>query len=179
MNKDTNLIWIDIEGTGLDLTIAKPLEIAVVITDRKLEVLDEVSFVIHQSKKSLSVLEDWPKKHLTENKLLAEVVKSKTSTKSAQTSILKVLKKHCLPRRSPLCGNSLFYDKYILMKYLPKVFDFLHYRIIDISSLKELYFRLNNNPPKFEKSENHRALEDIHESITELKFYQANFLKTV
>ena len=65
------------------------------------------------------------------------------------------------------------------MKYLPKVFDFLHYRIIDISSLKELYFRLNKNPVKFAKSENHRALDDIHESITELKFYQSNFLKTL
>ncbi|MEK7527644.1 MAG: oligoribonuclease [Patescibacteria group bacterium] len=179
MDKNTNLVWIDIEGTGLDLNIALPLEIAVVITDRKLEVLDSVSFVIHQSQKSLSVLENWPKKHLTKNKLLTEVDKSKTTVKSTQTSILKLLEKYCLPQNSPLCGNSLFYDKYLLMKYLPKVFDFLHYRIIDISSLKELYFRLNKNPVKFAKSENHRALDDIHESITELKFYQSNFLKTL
>jgi len=179
MDKSTNLVWIDIEGTGLDLNIALPLEIAVIITDKNLKVLDSASFVIHRSKRSLSILEDWPKKHLTDNKLLSEVVKSKITVKSAQTQILKLLKKHCLPRRSPLCGNSLFYDKYLLMKYLPKVFDFLHYRIIDISSLKELYFRLNTNPPKFTKSENHRALDDIHESITELKFYQSNFLKTV
>ncbi|CAG8710976.1 8881_t:CDS:2, partial [Dentiscutata erythropus] len=173
---DDPLVWIDCEMTGLDVENDHIIEIAVLITDGKLNILAEGPvLVINQSQETMDKMNDWCKQHHGDSGLTAKVLSSTITTSDASAQILEFLKKH-IPKKgiSPLAGNSVYADKMFLKKEMPEVVGWLHYRIIDVSSIKELcrrwYPNIFETVPK--KNSSHRALDDIKESIDELKFYK-------
>src|SRR4029078_683381 len=115
----------------------------------------------------------------TNSRLLKEVEQSTIDITQAQEEVLAIIREHCQPKLSPLCGNSIWQDAAFLRRYMPKIMDFLHYRIIDVSSFKEIITRWygDDHSAVFVKKETHRALEDIQESIAELAYYRQRFLK--
>ncbi|MBT4539322.1 oligoribonuclease [Candidatus Woesearchaeota archaeon] len=173
-----NLVWIDLEMTGLDPDKDQILEIAVLITDKNLNVIAEgPELVIHQSDETLANMNEWCTEHFTESGLTEESRKSTISLEQAEQQVLEFVKQHCEPETAPLCGNSIWQDRRFIAKYMKKLNEYLHYRIIDVSSIKELTMRWY---PQLEyplKSEAHRALQDIKESIEELKFYKTTVFK--
>lgn len=181
-NKETcsNLIWLDLEMSGLNQDKDKILEIATAITDNFLNIKAVGhDLVIHQSKELLDSMDQWNKKHHKKSGLIEAVLNSKINIKEAENQTLEFLKKYCPDNTGILCGNSISVDKAFLYRYMPKIYNFLNYRIIDVSSVKELVLRWYPNDPKakFKKKEAHRSLEDIYESISELKYYKENFFK--
>lgn len=174
----TNLVWIDLEMTGLDTSRDTILEIATIVTDNELSVIAEgPSFVIHQDDEALSVMDSWNLKHHGRSGLIDAVKASSVTMQEAEESTVAFIQAHCKKKSAPLCGNSVWQDRIFLKKYMPTIEDFLHYRIIDVSSIKEAVRRWYPNSPyaNFVKAENHRALEDIVQSIEELKHYRTYF----
>lgn len=174
-----NMVWIDLEMTGLDPEKERIIEIATLVTDGELNLLEEgPSLVIHQPARLLKKMDDWNQKHHKKSGLYDEVLKSKTTLKKAEKLTLEFLKKHCLPQKAPLCGNSVHHDRRFLIKYMPKINAFLHYRLVDVSSIRSVidrwYPKIKESP---EKKDKHRALDDIRESIEELRFYRKNYFK--
>jgi oligoribonuclease len=168
-----NLIWIDLEMSGLDPEKRVILEIASVITSADLEVVAEgPNIAIHYPEEILSDMEEWSKNHHSKSGLLAKVRESRTDCRQAERETLRFLSAHCKKNRSPLCGNSIWQDRRFLIKYMPELEDFFHYRIIDVSTVKELVARWYPSVPPFKKRKSHLALIDIHESIKELKYYR-------
>lgn len=175
---DAPLVWIDAEMTGLDINHDKLLEVAVVLTDSNLEIIAEgPNLVIWESKETLDKMNDVVMQMHTSSGLYNKVLDSTVTLSEAQAEIKKFLKRYCVKGESPLCGNSVWQDKIFLNKYMPEVMDFLHYRIIDVSTLKELIRRWypDSDKKKMEKNNNHRALDDIYESIEELRWYRKHF----
>jgi oligoribonuclease len=175
------LVWLDMEMTGLDPEKEKIIEVATVITDSDLNVVAEgPDLVVRQSAAALNRMDNWNKKQHGGSGLIAAVRKSKVSVKEAETQTLEFLKKHCVEGKSPLCGNSVHHDKRFIIKYMPKLARFLHYRIVDVSTVKELTKRWysdkkNKKLPK--KNASHRAMDDVLESIEELKQLRKHFFK--
>ncbi len=171
------LVWMDMEMTGLDPKSAVILEIATLITDNQLNLIAEgPNLVIHQSNKILDAMDSWNKKHHNASGLIKKVKESKTTLEEAENKTLAFIKEHCKERESPLCGNTIAQDRRFLHKYMPRMEAFLHYRNIDVSTLKELIARWypeNFDPPK--KSGSHKAQKDIEESIKELQFYKKSY----
>ncbi|PKK79830.1 Rexo2 protein [Rhizophagus irregularis] len=172
------LVWIDCEMTGLDIKNDHIIEVAVLITDGDLNIIAEgPDFVIHQSKEVMDGMGDWCKKHHGESGLTSAVLDSNITTSEASNQIIEFLKKH-IPKSkvAPLAGNSVHSDKVFLQKEMPEVIDYLHYRIVDVSTVKELcrrwYPSIFQNAPQ--KKLSHRSLDDIEESINELKYYRQN-----
>ena len=167
--------------TGLDPKTCTILEIGVIITDSELNVLEEgPSIAIHHSEKVLGGMETWSKVHHKASGLTDECRASKISLKKAEEIVSEFVKQYCLKNTSPLCGNSISQDRRFLFKYMPHLEEHLHYRIIDVSSVKELVERWY--PKEFHMPKNHhrshRVLNDIRRSIEELKFYRDKiFLK--
>jgi oligoribonuclease len=179
---ESPLVWIDLEMTGLNPEIDSILEIATVITDNNLNVIASgPSLVINQSDIVLAGMDDWNTEQHTKSGLMVEVRSSKISLEDAQAITLDFIKQHCSENRSPLCGNSVWQDRIFLRKYMPAIDSFLNYRIIDVSSIKEVIRRWYPNNPahKFYKPDNHRACEDIEYSIAELKHYREHFFIAV
>lgn len=176
-NKKENLIWIDCEFTGLDYENQTIIEIAVVVTDKNLNQLAEpLEFIIHQSDEILENATDWVKEHIPQ--VLDASRESKTSILGAEEAIMEYLGKHTEKGESPLCGNSIGSDRHMLYYRMPKIEQWCHYRDIDVSTLKELSKRWKPEVKDFiEKKENHRALDDILESIEELKVYREHFIQ--
>ncbi|CAL4324718.1 oligoribonuclease [Buchnera aphidicola] len=174
-----NLIWIDLEMTGLCYKKNKILEIAVIVTDYNLNILDEsIVIPIHQPSKEIKKMNDWNKKTHSKTGLINRVKKSKYNEKTAEKKIILFLQNITVIKKSPLCGNTVWKDREFLKRYMPKLESYLHYRNLDISTIQELYERWNNNKQKkFYKKNQHSALEDIQESINELIFYKKNFFK--
>ncbi len=183
MASDRNLVWIDLEMTGLDPEICTIIEIATIITDSQLNIIAEgPNLVIHQSEEALAVMDEWNVKHHGESGLTEAVRNSKISLEEAERETLKFIKKHTAPRTAPLCGNSIWQDRRFLIKYMPRVEAHVHYRNIDVSSVKELARRwyapelLAVEPVELAEGEQaaqaHRALDDIKASIAELKLYR-------
>ena len=171
--KQNNLVWIDLEMTGLDPEKHVILEIATIITDNNLEIIAEgPELVIHQPEQALQNMDQWVQDQHTKSGLLDAVRKSKVTIQDAEQQTLAVIKEHCLQDESVLCGNSVWMDKFFLKKYMPAITDYLHYRVIDVSTIKELAARWYPEQPEYEKKETHRALADIRESIDELKAYR-------
>ncbi|KAL2742159.1 hypothetical protein V1477_009788 [Vespula maculifrons] len=174
-SKDNQIVWIDMEMTGLDIEICHILEISCVITDSDLKIINEpLNIVINQSDSILDNMNDWCKEHHKKTKLIEDVRNSKISLKDAEQTVLTFLKKYIPRGKCPLAGNSVYMDRLFLNKYMPLVNDYLHYRIIDVSTIKELARRwnpqiYNSIPPKTSK---HRATSDIIESIQELIYYK-------
>ncbi len=173
--KKTNLVWIDLEMTGLDPKKCTVLEIGVVVTDSELNIIAEgPSIAIHHSAKVLSGMEAWSKFHHKKSGLTKACTESKISLKKAEKLALDFIKIHCKEKTAPLCGNTIWQDRRFLVKYMPKLESYLHYRVIDVSSVKELVVRWYGDGHKMprEKKQTHRVTDDILESIEELKYYR-------
>jgi len=178
MEKKNNLVWIDLEMTGLNPEKNVILEIASIITDKDLNIIAKGPvFIIHHSDNTLKQMEKWSKEQHTKSGLLKKVTESTTTMAQAEQQTLDFIKKHCEEKLSPLCGNSIWQDRAFLYRYMPKLLDFMHYRLIDVTSFKEVITRWYPNNPNavFEKKDTHRSLEDIEESIDELKYYRTHF----
>jgi len=178
MNKDTNLIWIDLEMTGLIPEKDGIIEIATVVTDADLNVLAEgPSLAIHQSSKLLASMDEWNTEHHTDSGLVKRVKESEISIKQAESQTLIFLQKYVNPGASPMCGNSICQDRRFLYNYMPELEKFFHYRHIDVTSLKELVARWKpESAMQFNKKSAHLALSDVYDSINELKHYRETFI---
>ncbi|WP_303818789.1 oligoribonuclease [Actinobacillus minor] len=174
-----NLIWIDLEMTGLDPEKERIIEIATIITDKDLNILAEGPVLaIKQSDELLAKMSDWCVKTHTENGLIERVKNSKLTERAAELQTIDFLKRWVPKGASPICGNSVPQDKRFLYKYMPDLADYFHYRHLDVSTLKELANRWKPEIlTQFKKRNTHLALDDIRESINELKFYREHFIK--
>ena len=174
-----NLIWIDLEMTGLDPDIDLIIEIATVITDKNLNILAEGPVIaVHQSDSALAAMDDWNQKHHGESGLIERVKQSSISAAEAEVQTLAFLKQWLPAKTSPICGNSIGQDRRFLYRYMPELEGFFHYRNLDVSTVKELAARWAPQlKDGFTKKAAHRALDDIIESIDELKYYRQHFFK--
>ena len=176
------LIWVDLEMTGLDPLTHRVLEIATLVTDGSLEVVAEgPDLVIHQPETVLGGMNDWSREHHTASGLLDRVRESTLDEAAAEALTLEFLGRFCPAGQAPLAGNSVHMDRFFLTTQMPKLEAFAHYRNVDVTTLKELVRRWY--PGAFarapRKSDSHRALEDLRESIAELRYYrQAVFRAT-
>ena len=177
MDEASNLIWIDCEMTGLDVASNRILEIAIVITDRQLSVIAQTeSYVLHQPKKLLDSMDEWNTKTHKASGLYDLALESTLTEDALEKELLSWLQGYCKPKSSALCGNTVHQDRWFLKSYMPKLEEFFHYRHIDVSTIKELAKRWNPSlVENFKKKEGHRALDDILESIEELKYYKKFF----
>ncbi|MCB1825500.1 MAG: oligoribonuclease [Candidatus Competibacteraceae bacterium] len=169
-----NLIWIDLEMTGLDTQTDRIIEIATVVTDSQLNVLAEGPVLaIHQSDATLAAMDDWNRKQHGGSGLTARVRASGLDEREAETRTLAFLSQYVPPGKSPMCGNSICQDRRFLARCMPDLEGYFHYRNLDVSTLKELARRWYPERIKgFNKSSTHLALQDIHDSIEELRFYR-------
>ena len=168
-----NLIWIDLEMTGLNPERHVIIEIAVLVTDKNLNILAEgPDIAIKHPDEALKEMNAWNQKHHQASGLLDRVRASSTNTKSAEKLVLDFVQQYTEPNQSPICGNSIWQDRRFMIAHMPKLEAFFHYRIVDVSSIKELVNRWYPSLPAFEKKRHHRALSDIMESIEELKYYR-------
>ena len=170
------LVWMDLEMTGLDATKDVIVEIATIVTDDELNIVAEgPDLVVHQSDEALAVMDRFVFDMHTRSGLLTAIRTSTVSLEDAGAQTLAFIKEHVpVPRTVPLCGNSIGMDRRFLTAYLPDIENWLHYRSIDVSSIKELvrrwYPQVKNDLPH--KNGSHRALDDIRASINELQFYR-------
>ncbi len=169
------LVWIDLEMTGLEPERDVILEIATIVTDGFLEVEAEgPTTAIHYPEEVLQGMDAWSKAHHQESGLIDRVRASTHDLASAERMTLEFLAARCKQGESPLCGNSVWQDRRFLIAYMPRLEAFLHYRNIDVSSIKELVRRWYPSLPTYEKQKAHLALSDIKESINELRYYREN-----
>ncbi|EEZ82785.1 oligoribonuclease [Vibrio alginolyticus 40B] len=176
---DQNLIWVDLEMTGLDPETHKIIEIASIVTDSELNILAEGPVLaIHQPEEELAKMDDWCTNTHTASGLVERVRNSQISEQDAVAQTIEFLEKWVPKGASPICGNSIGQDRRFLYKHMPELEEFFHYRYVDVSTLKELARRwqpevLNG----FTKQGTHLALDDIRESIAELKYYRGTIFK--
>ncbi|XP_076751139.1 putative oligoribonuclease [Xylocopa sonorina] len=172
-NLNNRIVWLDMEMSGLDVNTSQILEIACLITDRNLKVVcNELNIVVHQPDEVLNNMNDWCLATHQKTGLTNESRLSRITIQDAEQIIIKYLKTHVEEGTCPLAGSSVYMDRMFLYKYMPSVNNYLHYRIIDTSTIKELIKRWNTNVPTLEKVYKHRALSDIKESIKELEHYK-------
>ncbi|MBE3669812.1 oligoribonuclease [Vibrio navarrensis] len=171
---DQNLIWIDLEMTGLDPDTHKIIEIASIVTDSELNILAEGPVLaIHQSDEELAKMDEWCTNTHTASGLVDRVRASMVSEQEAVEQTLRFLEQWVPQGVSPICGNSIGQDRRFLYRHMPKLEEYFHYRYIDVSTLKELARRWNPEIlTGFSKRGTHLALDDIRESIAELKYYR-------
>jgi oligoribonuclease len=176
---DQNLVWIDCEMTGLDPEKERLLEIAVIVTGPQLlPRIEGPVLVIHQSDELLDKMDNWNKGTHGRSGLIDKVKLSSISEEEAELQVLSFLAKYLPKGTSPLCGNTISQDRRFLVKYMPKLEAFLHYRNVDVSTFKELAKRWRPEVySAFKKRQSHTALADVHESIDELEHYREHFLK--
>jgi oligoribonuclease len=176
---DKNLVWLDCEMTGLNPSVDRIIEIAVVVTGPQLECRTEGPvFVIHQSDAQLDTMDAWNKGTHGKSGLIDKVRASTTTEEQAQTAILDFLSQYVPAGSSPMAGNTIGQDRRFLVEYMPKLEAFFHYRNLDVSTLKELSRRWRPEVyASFKKQQRHTALADVHESIDELEHYRTHFLK--
>ena len=173
-----NLIWIDMEMTGLEPYTDTIIEIATLVTDVKLNVIEKGPVLaIHHSDETLAKMDDWNTQHHGQSGLTKRVRESKITLAEAEKQTLAFLQKHVPPATSPMCGNSIYQDRRFLYHYMPKLEQYFHYRHLDVSTLKELAKRWYPNLAQFPKESKHLAIYDIYESIGELKYYREHLLK--
>ena len=172
-----NLIWIDLEMTGLDPDKEKIIEIATLITDSNLNVISEgPNLIISQPKEVLDEMDDWNQNQHGSTGLIDGVMKSDITEQVAEIEALEVVSKYVGEKASPMCGNTVSHDRRFLSKYMPRLEAYFNYRHIDVSSFKEVAVRWMNEAQTYEKKGSHRALGDIKESVEELRFYKKLFM---
>ena len=176
---DQNLVWLDCEMTGLDPEKERIIEIAVIVTGPQLTPrIEGPVLAIHQSDELLDQMDNWNKGTHGRSGLIDKVKASTVTEEDAQTQLLAFLALYLPKGVSPLCGNTISQDRRFLVKYMPKLEAFLHYRNIDVSTFKELAKRWRPEVySAFKKRQSHTALADVHESIDELEHYREHFLK--
>jgi oligoribonuclease len=176
---NNNLVWLDMEMTGLDPVNDKIIEIAVIVTDPNLEILSEAPvFVIKQDDLLLQNMDAWNTNTHSKSGLIEKVKHSTTTEKDAEDQLINFLRPYVDKNKSPMCGNTICQDRRFMANYMPKLEAYFHYRNLDVSVFKELAKRWRPELiGKFKKSAKHEALADIKESIEELKFYREHFLK--
>lgn len=177
-NNQNKLVWLDLEMTGLEVDAHHIVEIATIITDLDLEnAIEGPVIAIHQSEEVLAGMNEWCVKTHYESGLVERVRASNISLAEAEAMSLDFVRAHVDEGTSPLCGNSIWQDRRFLAKYMPTFESYLHYRLLDVSTLKIL--AQNWNPPIYQaidKHSKHLALDDIRASIEELKYYRSHFL---
>ena len=178
VSSDQNLIWIDLEMTGLKPDTDRIIEIAVVVTDPNLTVrIEGPVFAIHQSDAMLNGMDAWNKGTHGRSGLIDRVKASTVDEDQAVQAVIAFLKQYVPANKSPMCGNSICQDRRFLANYMPKLEAFFHYRNLDVSTLKELAKRWKPGLAEgFKKAQAHTALADIHESIDELAYYREHLL---
>ncbi|GAA5191552.1 oligoribonuclease [Ferrimonas gelatinilytica] len=175
----TNLIWIDLEMTGLDPDQNTIIEIATIVTDSQLKVLAEGPVIaIHQSQSELDKMDEWNQRTHGGSGLVERVQHSQIDLVEAERQTLAFLEQWVPQGASPICGNSIAQDRRFLVKYMPQLESYFHYRYLDVSTIKELTRRWKPELlEQFSKSGSHQALDDIRESIAELEFYRQTVFK--
>lgn len=176
--KTTKLVWMDLEMTGLEPDRDTIIEIATLVTDGDLNLLAEgPELVIHQDPALFDAMDDWNREHHSKSGLWKKVVESKVSLAEAEAQTLAFLKQHVGEKESPLCGNSIWQDRRFLFRHMQTLEAYLHYRLVDVSTVKELAVRWHP-ALKFTKAKgSHRALDDVRESLDELRYYRDHFFK--
>ena len=174
-----NLIWLDMEMTGLDPDNDRIIEVAVVVTDPELNIIGEGPvFAIHQSDELLDGMDAWNKGTHGRSGLIDRVKASTVTEAEAEVALIAFLKDYVPAGKSPMCGNSICQDRRFMARGMPKLEAFFHYRNLDVSTLKELCRRWKPELASgFKKHQKHTALADIIESIEELKYYREHFIK--
>jgi len=174
-----NLVWIDLEMTGLNPDLDHVIEIATIVTDAQLNVVAEGPVIaIHQPEPVLARMDDWNRRTHGESGLLDRVRRSPFSAIDAEVQTLEFLQQHAAPAASPMCGNSICQDRRFLAREMPALEKFFHYRNLDVSTLKELARRWAPDVlAGLQKASKHLALDDIRESIDELRYYRATFIR--
>jgi oligoribonuclease len=176
---DQNLVWLDCEMTGLDPETDRLLELAVIVTGPSLEPrIEGPVLVIHQSDAQLDKMDAWNKGTHGKSGLIDKVKASTVTEEQAEQQLLEFIRQYVPKSASPLCGNTISQDRRFLVKYMPKLEAYLHYRNLDVSTLKELAKRWRPEVyDGFKKAQKHTALADVHESIEELVHYRTHFLR--
>ncbi|MFT5533797.1 MAG: oligoribonuclease [Burkholderiaceae bacterium] len=179
LSKDLNLVWLDMEMTGLDPDSDRIIEVAVVVTDSELNILGQGPvFAIHQSDAALDGMDAWNKGTHGRSGLIERVKASTVSEADAEDALIAFLKDYVPAGKSPMCGNSICQDRRFMARGMPKLEAFFHYRNLDVSTLKELCKRWKPELASgFKKHQKHTALADIIESIEELRYYREHFIK--
>ena len=179
LKSDQNLVWLDCEMTGLNPEVDRIIEIAIVVTGPGLEPrVEGPVLVIHQSDEQLGKMDAWNRGTHTKSGLVDKVKASTMNEDQAQALLLAFLSRFISKKGSPLCGNSIGQDRRFLVKYMPQLEAFFHYRNLDVSTLKELSKRWRPDIYNaFKKQQRHTALADVHESIDELVHYRSHFLR--
>jgi oligoribonuclease len=175
-----NLIWMDLEMTGLDPEAERILEIATIVTDSSLNILEEGPvLVVVQSETLLAGMDDWNREHHTSSGLVDRVLSEGIAEADAEAQTIDFISRFVSKGESPLCGNSIAQDRRFLVRYMPQLDSYLHYRNLDVSTVKELALRWRPDiAAGVQKTGTHRALDDIKESINELQHYRATFFQT-
>ena len=173
------LVWIDLEMTGLDPEKERIIEIATIVTDSELNTIEEGPVIaVHQSDKLLSEMDEWCMRTHGESGLTQRVKDSKYGEIDAEQKTLEFLQRYLEPGQSPLCGNSIGQDRRFLVKYMPELEAFFHYRNLDVSTIKELARRWRPDVlDGVKKKGSHLALDDIRDSIEELRHYREHFFQ--
>jgi oligoribonuclease len=175
----SHLIWVDLEMTGLDPDNDLIIEIATIVTDKNLNVLAQGPVLaVHQSDAALAAMDEWNQQHHGQSGLIKRVKASTINDAEAERQTLAFLKQWVPENTSPMCGNSIGQDRRFLYRYMPKLEAYFHYRNIDVSTVKELAARWAPHVKDgFKKQSSHQALDDIIESIEELRYYREHFIK--
>lgn len=174
-----NLIWIDLEMTGLEPDVDRVLEIATLVTDQELNIIGQGPVIaIHQSDEQLAAMDDWNQKHHGASGLIERVRASQFDEAQAVALTIDFLSQYVPKGVSPMCGNSVGQDRRFLNKYMRELEDYFHYRNLDVSTIKELVKRWSpETMAGFSKQSTHQALQDIQESIAELQYYRSKVFK--
>jgi oligoribonuclease len=176
---EANLVWVDMEMSGLNPDCDRVLEVAAVVTDAQLEVIAQGPvLVVHQGNAVLAAMDSWNTATHGRSGLTEKVRASQLAEEDVEDALLAFLARHVPAGKSPMCGNSICQDRRFMARWLPRLESFFHYRNVDVSTLKELGRRWAPEAVRsFEKKSRHEALSDIYESIAELKHYRQHLLK--
>jgi oligoribonuclease len=169
-----NLIWIDLEMTGLEPKRDRIIEIAVLVTDKNLNKIDDgIEIIIHQNKKIIDKMDQWNTDQHGKSGLTEKVLQSKISVRKAEQMVIDYISQYVPFKKSPMCGSSVYQDRRFLFRYMQKLEDYFHYRTLDVSTIKILAKKWFPDIAKqWRKNTEHRALSDINDSVEELKFYR-------
>jgi oligoribonuclease len=175
---ENNLIWIDLEMTGLDTNTDYIIEIATIVTDPQLNILGEGPVVaIHQPQEILDQMDDWNTRQHNQSGLVERIQKSPYSVAEAESMTLEFLEKFVPAGKSPMCGNSICQDRRFMHRLMPKLEEYFLYRNLDVSTIKEIMKRWAPDKEGYNKQGSHLAMDDIRDSIAELKYYREHVFK--
>ncbi len=173
------MVWMDLEMTGLDPNVDRIIEIATIVTDSELNLIEEGPVLaVKQPPELLAGMDDWNQQHHSASGLLDRIKQQGVSEKEAEATTLAFIEKHVEENQAPLCGNTIWQDRRFLSRYMPAIEQYLHYRLIDVSTVKELARRWRPQVADgVVKKNEHTALADIRESIEELRFYKEHLFR--